>query len=66
MDNKENIYLSYLNGSLKRREIYRYKMHGEFVDILRFPDVGGTLFCVDNSGRIFVVVKKTVIEIYEI
>jgi hypothetical protein len=66
IDNKENIYLSYLNGSSKRREIYRYKLNGEFVDILRFPDVGGILFCIDSSGKIFVVVEKTVIEIYEI
>ncbi len=66
LDNEENIYLSYFNASLKKMEIYRYKISGEFVDILQFPDVVGSLFCIDNSGKIFVVAKKTVIEIYEI
>jgi len=66
IDNEENIYLSYLNGSSKRREIYRYKLDGEFIDILRFPNVVGNLFCINNSGKIFVIKNKTVIEIYEI
>lgn len=65
LDNEDNIYLSYFNGSLNKREIYRYKLNGEFVDILRFPEIGGSFLCISNSGKIFVV-KNTVIEIYEI
>jgi hypothetical protein len=66
MDNNEKIYLSYFNASSIRREIFRYKISGEFVDILQFPDIVGPLFCVNKSGKIFVVKNKNVIEIYEI
>lgn len=66
LDNEENLCLVYYNGSIQRQEMYRYRIDGSFLDILRFPDEIIGVYCIDELGNIYAAINETNIGIYKI
>jgi len=64
LDNEENLCIYYFNRTIQLWEIYRYKLDGKFVDILRFPGKIRPISCIDGSGNIYAALNESSIGIY--
>lgn len=64
LDNEENLFVYYLNRTIQLWEIYRYKLDGKFIDILRFPEKIRPISCIDGSGNIYAALNESSIGIY--
>jgi hypothetical protein len=66
LDNEENLCLFYYNSGVQMNEIYRYKLSGVFLDILRVNERTKRTYCIDNSGKFYLLLDKNRIGIYVI
>ena len=66
LDWDDNICLCYYNSSIDKDEIYRYKINGDFLDILRFPEKTTRIFCINGSRNLYAAIDNTKIGIYKI
>jgi hypothetical protein len=54
LDSEENLCLMYYNTSTANKwEVYRYKIDGTFLDIIRLPEMVHPIACTDRLGNFY-------------
>jgi sugar lactone lactonase YvrE len=58
LDGHENLCLMYYNNSVPNKwEVYRYKVDGTLIDLIRLPETVKSIVCVDGGGNFYFVSK---------